>query len=104
MSAERAGVFRKCTIVPISPPYRLVGAFRLAAGLASEVEMSIRIVAIAAFFAAAIAVTATYTSFAASSAAADASNFAIAHTMPNYMLRWDNQLLAPAVVAPVLGK
>jgi hypothetical protein len=66
--------------------------------------MSIRIVAMAAFFAAAVAVTVIYTSFAASFAAADASNFAIAHTMPNYMLRWDNPLLAPAPVAPVLGK
>jgi hypothetical protein len=66
--------------------------------------MSIRIVAIAAFFAAAIAVTAIYTSSSASSAAAEASNLAIARTIPNYMLRWDNPLLAPAPVAPVLGK
>jgi len=66
--------------------------------------MSIRLVAIAGFFAAAIAVTATYTSFAASSAAAEADNLAIAQTIPNYMLRWDNPLLAPAPVAPVLGK
>lgn len=66
--------------------------------------MSIRIIAVAAFFAAAIAVTAIYTSLAASSAAADASNFAIAHTIPNYMLRWDSPLLAPAPVAPVLAK
>jgi hypothetical protein len=66
--------------------------------------MSIRFVAMSAFLAAAIAVTAIYTSLAASSAAADASNFAIAHTIPNYMLRWDNPLLSPAPVAPVLGK
>ena len=66
--------------------------------------MSIRIVAMAAFFTAAIAVTAIYTSLAASSAAADASSFAVAHTMPNYMLRWESPLLAPAPVAPVLAK
>jgi hypothetical protein len=66
--------------------------------------MSLRIFAMAAFFAAAIAVTAIYTSFAASSAAADAGNLAIAHSIPNYMLRWDNPLLSTAPVAPVLGK
>ncbi len=66
--------------------------------------MSLRIVAMTAFLAAAVAVTAIYTSFAASSAAADASNVAIAHTIPNYMLRWENPLLPPAPVVPVLGK
>jgi hypothetical protein len=66
--------------------------------------MSIRIVAIAAFMVAAIAVTIIYTSLAASSAAADADGSALARTIPNYMLRWENPLLAPAPVAPVLGK
>lgn len=66
--------------------------------------MSIRIIAMTAFFAAAIAVTAIYTSFAASSAAADANNFALAHSIPNYMLRWESPLLPQAPVAPVLGK
>jgi hypothetical protein len=66
--------------------------------------MSIRIIAIATFIVAAIAVTIIYTSFAASSAAAVADNSAIAHSIPNYMLRWENPLLAPTPVAPILGK
>ena len=66
--------------------------------------MSIRIVAIAAFMVAAIAVTVIYTSLAAASAAADADSAAITRSIPNYMLRWESPLLAPAPVAPVLGK
>ncbi len=68
--------------------------------------MSIRTIAVAAGLAAAMGVTALFGSFAASetAAAAGAGNFAAEHTMPNYVLRWENPLLPVQPVAPILGQ
>ena len=53
----------------------------------------------------AIAVTALFTSFAASSAnAAGAGNFEIERTIPNYVLRWENPLFPQIPAMPVLGQ
>jgi len=60
---------------------------------------------IGAAFATAIAVTALFTSFAASSAsAAGAGNFAIERSIPNYLLRWENPLLPPTPMVPLPGR
>ncbi len=69
--------------------------------------MSIRSIAVAAGFAVAMGVTALFGSFAASdtaAAAAGAGNFAVEPTIPNYMLRWENPMLPPQPVAPILGQ
>jgi hypothetical protein len=67
--------------------------------------MLLRGLFIGAAFATAIAVTAIFTSFAASSAnAAGAGNFAIERTIPNYMLRWENPMLPPTPMTPILGQ
>lgn len=67
--------------------------------------MSIRSIAVAAGFAAAIGITALFGSFAASdaAAAAGAGNFAVERSIPNYVLRWENPMLPPQPVAPLSG-
>lgn len=54
----------------------------------------------------AIAVTAGFTSLAASStvAYAGAGNFGVERTVPNYALHWENPLLAPIPAIPVFGQ
>lgn len=57
---------------------------------------------IGAAFAGAIAVTALFTSFAASSANAEGAGM-INEPIPNYVLRWENPLLPPTPVRSVFG-
>lgn len=67
--------------------------------------MSLRAIALVGGLAAAIGVTALFSSFAVSSTAtaANAGNATIERTIPNYMLRWENPLVPSAPVAPILG-
>lgn len=67
--------------------------------------MSIRAIAVAAGFAAAIGITALFGSFAASAtvSASKHDNVTLAQTIPNYVLRWENPMLPPAPAAPILG-
>lgn len=64
--------------------------------------MLLRKVFVGAALAGAIAVTALFTSFAASSASAEGVGM-INEPLPYYVLRWENPLLPPTPVRPVFG-
>jgi len=65
--------------------------------------MLLRKLFIGGALAAAIAVTALFTSFAASSANAEGGQTMTNQPIPYYVLRWENPLLPPTPIRPVFG-
>ena len=65
---------------------------------------SLRTFAVTLGFAAAMIVTVVASALSISSTSADAGAVSINRLIPNYMLRWDNSLLSPAMMTPVTGK
>ena len=65
--------------------------------------MSIRHLVAGAALAGAIAVTAVFTSLAASSAYAGAGTYSVDRPIPSYLLNWDNPFLPQVPATPVFG-